>query len=375
MLESAEGMKILDLQKIKKSEAIKKAVQVLSSGGILIYPTETAYGIGVDATNQKAVDQVLNFKARMTGKPLSVAVCDQKMAERFVQLNQAARSLYQNFLPGPITVVSKSLGKVAKGVASEQGKLGIRIPDYQLILEIIKKFNRPITATSANLSGDKTPYSVEDVLKNSSGRRKAMIDLILDAGQLPKRPTSTVVDTTLDDYQILRRGAIKIKNQKSKIKSKEKVYKTKSPEETQKIARDILLYHAKVLKPRCLIFTLEGNLGSGKTQFAKGLGQALNIKEPITSPTFSLVHEYPIPSQPSTSSPPSCFYHIDTWRLLDPKELDDLELDSMIKPGNVIAIEWAEKLAHWPLIAGNWQLVKVKLEHKSETHRLIRIRF
>lgn len=371
-------MEITNLKKSKKSQVIKKAVQVLESGGILIYPTETCYGAGVDATNQQAVDRVLKFKSRREGKPLSIAVCDQKMASDYCRLNSTARSIFQNFLPGPVTVVSNGLHQVAKGVESEQGTVGIRIPDYDLILEIIRQFGRPITATSANLSGAKTPYSVDDIFNNISDQRRQLIDLVIDTGQLPKRPPSTVVDTMMEDYHIIRQGEIKVKQKENSSK-----FISNSAEETQKIAKDYLLSHISALKQKCLIFALEGDLGSGKTQFAKGLAQALQIKELVISPTFSLVRQYQIPSSPSHSQPslpslPSVsfsFYHLDTWRLLDPKELDDLGIEQMIKPGNIIAIEWAEKLATgcWRLAAGDWQIIQVKFEHKSENQRLIYI--
>lgn len=384
-------MQIININKTDNSEIVSSAVKVLTRGGILIYPTETAYGAGVDATNQKAVDRVLEYKARMSGKPLSVAVSDEKMAKEYVQVNQTAQSIYQNFLPGPITVISHGLHRVAKGVESEQGTLGIRIPDYDLILQVMRKLGRPITATSANLSGEKTPYSVGDILNNISNHRRQMIDLILDAGQLRKRPTSTVVDTTMEDYQVIRDGAIKlpdrqdatacasnkeVRSQKSELRSS---YISKSPEETQKIAKVFLLKHISVLKQKCLVFALEGDLGSGKTQFAKGLAEALNIKETITSPTFNLILEHPFsptfPISPSSCHSPNSpyFFHLDTWRLLDPKELDDLSLEQMLKPGNVVAIEWAEKIADWQLATGNWQKIRVKFEHISKNQRRIQI--
>ncbi len=108
-------MKIINIQKTNKSKIIDHAVEVLKSGGILIYPTETAYGAGVDATNQKAVDRILAYKARMSGKPLSIAVCDEKMAKEYISINNTAKSIYENFLPGPITVISHGLHKVAFG--------------------------------------------------------------------------------------------------------------------------------------------------------------------------------------------------------------------------------------------------------------------
>jgi Putative translation factor (SUA5) len=134
-------------------------------------PTETVYGTFVDATNPKAVEKLNQYKKRPFGKPYSVAVSDRKMAEKYVFLNETAKNLYQNFLPGPLTIISKGKGKVAKGVESETGTLGIRIPAYKLVTDVIKKYGKPLTATSANPSYKKTPYKISDIIENVSEKR------------------------------------------------------------------------------------------------------------------------------------------------------------------------------------------------------------
>ncbi|KKS30504.1 MAG: Sua5/YciO/YrdC/YwlC family protein, partial [Candidatus Amesbacteria bacterium GW2011_GWA2_42_12] len=176
----------------------------------MIYPTETTYGIGVDATNQRAVNALLTYKKRREGKPLSIAVFDMNMAEKFVDLNQAARNIYASFLPGPVTVVSKGKHVVVTGVESENGSLGIRIPAYDLVLQIVKAFGKPITATSANASYKKRPYCLEDIMQFLSPRQKSLIDLVIDAGELPHNEPSTVIDTTLDDVEVLRQGKLTV---------------------------------------------------------------------------------------------------------------------------------------------------------------------
>ena len=139
---------------------IEKAVTVLKNGGLLVFPTETCYGLAVDATSPAAVSKLFSYKTRREGKPLSIAVSDAKMAAQYVDINEMASNLYKNYLPGPITVVSRGLGKVAPGVESEYGTLGIRIPDYELVLKIINVFGKPITATSANISYLPKPFSI-----------------------------------------------------------------------------------------------------------------------------------------------------------------------------------------------------------------------
>lgn len=345
---------------VNQKKAIERAVAVLKDGGLIIYPTETCYGLGADATNSGAVKKLLEFKGSRGGKAVSVAVADGKMARKYVEINETARNFYRKFLPGPLTVISRSRGKTAPALEAGTGTLGIRIPDYPLALEIIKRFDRPITSTSANTSGKKAPYCLKDVLKYTTKKRLALIDLFLDAGRLPYNPPSTVVDTTLNEPQTLRQGEIKIRE------SSENTLISGSEEETKKTARQIFSKYEKALRSRCLVFALQGELGSGKTQFAKGLAKALGIRNNVSSPTFTIIHEHPFKR--------NVFYHLDTWRLERGEELLDLGLEKMLRPGNIIAIEWLQKVR--PILARlsqnkKIQLVWINIKHLSETKRKI----
>ncbi|MGB9706640.1 MAG: L-threonylcarbamoyladenylate synthase [Microgenomates group bacterium] len=359
-------MRVLKLKKETLKNIIRETIAALASGGLIIYPTETCYGLGADATNPKAVEKVLAFKGERKGKPILIAVADKKMAQDYVEINEIAENLYKNFLPGPVAVISKGRGKVAPGIESPQKTLGIRIPNYPLILEIIRQFGRPITSTSANPSGKKPPYSLKDILKYTSKKRMGLVDLVLDAGQLPIRPPSTVVDTTLQEPAILRQGEIVIPDIPGQN------FVSNSEKETRNIAKTIFGRLQNLLNSHCLIFALQGELGAGKTQFAKGLGKALGIKKTINSPTFILVKEYPIRNPQSAIRQ---FYHIDTWRMQGPEELVSLGFEKMLKPGNVIAIEWLQKVR--PILEKttknkNVCLVWITIETLSETKRRIK---
>lgn len=364
-------MERLKLTKENHAEVIAKAVETLKSGGILIYPTETCYGIGVDATNQEAVDKVLQYKARREGRPISVAVTGQEMASKYVEINDIAENLYKNYLPGPITIVSRSLGKVANGVESEFGTLGIRVPDYQLILDIVEKLDRPMTSTSANVSYKPNPYSIDQLLEELPNKQKEMIGLIIDAGQLEKRPSSTVVDTTLNNLNVMREGTIEfnkdISNDDIILKAE-----TKTAEETQDFGSLVMLKHVTQLDDHAVVLALKGELGAGKTQFVKGLGRSLKIKEMISSPTFTIVDEY----EYSLDGHKGMLYHMDTWRVDGEEEFERTGIDQYLQPGNILAIEWADKfyaqlaevIKNKPVI-----LLKVDFEYLSETERSIKV--
>lgn len=313
-------------------DLIDQAVKTLKSGGLIIFPTETCYGAGVDATNPKAVAKLLAYKTRREGKPLSIAVTDQTMAAKYVILNPTAINLYKKFLPGPLTVISKAKHKLAPGIESETNTLAIRIPDYPLTLKIIKTFGKPITATSANVSYKPRPYSIPQLLKYTSKKQQQLIDLIINAGKLPIRPVSTIVDTTLDDPLVLRQGKILHSRYHPGVV-------THSPQETSNLAKTLMLKHWRHLQTQPLIFLLIGDLGAGKTQFCKGIGEFLKIKPPITSPTYTLEKEYSFTRHHLKGK----FLHLDTWRLQNPEELTLLNLENRLLPKTVCAIEWANR--------------------------------
>lgn len=358
-------MRIFNLKKETFQKVIKETCNVLKQGGLVICPTETCYIPAVDATNKQGVEKLLQYKGEKRRKPISVAVCDKKMAQDYVEINKTAENLYQNFLPGPVTVVSKSKGKVIPLLESDTHTLGIRIPNYPLVLEIIRVFGKPITSTSANTSGKKTPYSIEDILKYTSNKRLQLVDLFIDAGKLPLRPTSTVVDTTLNEPTILRQGEIIIPDIPGQV------FLSLSEEQTKKIGGLVFSRFQSLLSTRPLIFALQGELGTGKTQFAKGLANALKIKVNIPSPTFFLVREYPYKIEPYMGT----FYHIDTWRMEKGEELLELGFEKMLKPGNIIAIEWLQKVR--PILEKITKsrkicLAWITIETISETKRRIK---
>ena len=344
-------------------DPVAQAVKVLRSGGLIIYPTETCYGAGADAANQSAVDKLLRYKSRREGRPLSIAVTDQTMASKYIIMNTTAKNLYNKFLPGPLTIVSAGRHKLAKGVESETGTLGVRIPDHPVALELVRRLGRPITATSANVSYKPRPYSIKQLLKQTSKKQQGLIDYIIDAGALPKRPVSTIVDTTLDDPLVIRQGKINIPPRGGII--------SKSPEETKKLAQTLCLKYWKDLQTKPLMFLLIGELGAGKTQFAKGIGAWLKIKQPITSPTFTIAKEYDWVRYGIKGR----FLHLDTWRLQHLEEFEALGLKKQLLPKTIMAIEWADRSFDYLLkIARKAKVVILSLQTEgaaSPTHRRI----
>lgn len=324
----------IDIYK-NKQEAITKALEILKQGGLIIYPTETCYGVGCDSTNPKALAKLLTYKTFRGSKPISIAVSDVDMAKQYVEINEMAENLYTNYLPGPITVISMSKGQLVQPVVSSQGAVGVRFPDYPFTLELIKQFGKPITATSANVSYKSTPYNIDRLIKDLPKRNLELIDLLLDAGELPKNPPSTVLDTTMNQLSVLRQGKMEFED--ALIKNKKILEtQTKTTEETIEVGK---IFSTKYLSENIpVVVALSGELGAGKTQFTKGIGEDLGVKDIVNSPTYTIINEYKY----SKNGKEKVLAHMDTWRLED-SELEKSGLIQHLENGDIVVIEWADK--------------------------------
>ena len=324
-------MNRIDIKK-QKDFAIKKAVETLKNGGLIVYPTETCYGLGGDATNPKALEKIMEYKSLRGSKPISIAVADREMAEEYVEINEMADNIYTNYLPGPITVISMSKGNLVPPVVSIQGAVGVRYPEYQFTLELIKQFGKPITATSANVSYKSPPYSIDQLLKDLPKKSSKHIDLFLDAGQLPKNPPSTVLDTTMNQLSVLRQGKVEFEDALVKNKKIEE-RKTENAQSTIDMAKEFAKKYLSSDIP--VVVALSGELGAGKTQFAKGVGEALGVEGVINSPTYTIINEYSYNGGRTLA-------HMDTWKL-ENHELETSGLIQHLESGNTVLIEWADK--------------------------------
>jgi L-threonylcarbamoyladenylate synthase len=186
-------------------------VKILKCGGVIVYPTETAYGLGADFLNPKAVKKVYQIKGRNYKKPLSVIVSSLKMAKQYVKFNRLSLKLAKKYWPGPLTLVLKSqkLKVKSQNYNSKIKTLGLRISSNKLATAIVKKLGRPLTATSANVSGKGECFSVKDIIRQFQ-HQKYQPDLVIDAGRLPKKRMSTIVQVIDNQVKVLRRGAVKL---------------------------------------------------------------------------------------------------------------------------------------------------------------------
>ena len=177
-------------------DVLEKAVSILMHDGIIVYPTETVYGLGADAFSDEAILKVYEAKKRPLAMPVSIAVSDFDMLFAVARVEPKVEAFLSTFLPGPVTVVLPARKSVPAILTGGTGLIGIRMPAHDLTLRLIAKFDAPITATSANLHGAKDPVTPAECT--------VPYEFLIDGGRLPGTP-STVVDLT--EKQILRAGA------------------------------------------------------------------------------------------------------------------------------------------------------------------------
>jgi L-threonylcarbamoyladenylate synthase len=190
---------------ISKETVLSRAVDILAAGGVIAYPTETFYGLGADATNEKAIRKIYALKGRNFNNPLSVIITGEENLYPLVQeVPAVALNLMQSFWPGPLTIVFKASASVSPLLTAGTGKIGVRISSHAGAMVIAQKLGHPLTATSANLSGAAECSTAVDVAAQIGNKIDAIVDLGKTAGGLG----STIIDVTVNPPQILREGTI-----------------------------------------------------------------------------------------------------------------------------------------------------------------------
>jgi L-threonylcarbamoyladenylate synthase len=187
------------------NSVIREAAAEIVAGNLIVYPTETVYGIGADIFNEVAVKNLYIAKNRPFDMALSVAVSDRKMMEKIAVLNDNADKLIEAFLPGPLTIIIEKKPDVPDLVTSMSKKVGIRIPDHPVAMEIIKKTG-PIVATSANVHSHPDATDISSAVKDLG----ASVSMYLDAGPSELKRPSTIVWLMNRDVEVIRQGAITI---------------------------------------------------------------------------------------------------------------------------------------------------------------------
>ncbi len=182
---------------------INKVVDVLKRGGVIVYPTDTIYGLGIDLHNKKAMEKILRIKKQQSNKPLSFILPDLKSISTYANISDYAYKIMRRVTPGPYTFVLNATKEVPKLLLKKRKTVGVRIPNAPFALKIVEELGHPILSTSVP-EGDDEGYHTDPMeIAEKYGHE---IDLILDAGVLFNNP-STIVDFTGHEPEIIREGA------------------------------------------------------------------------------------------------------------------------------------------------------------------------
>ncbi len=181
---------------------IAQVVDCLRQGGVIIYPTDTTYGIGCDIFNKKAVKKIFQIKQRDQRKPFSFICSDLAEISSYAQVSNFAFKIMKRYLPGPYTFVLEASKVVPESLSTRQKTVGVRIPDDPICQAIVRELGQPLVTTSANISGEKTPadpYEIHQKMGN-------LVDMVIDGGILMDE-ASTVISLINDEIDVLRQGA------------------------------------------------------------------------------------------------------------------------------------------------------------------------
>ena len=186
--------------------ALDEAAEILKSGGLVAFPTETVYGLGGIATDASAAERIYKAKGRPSDNPLIIHIAEPTDAERYAEANELYYRLAAAFMPGPLTVILKKKNNIPNEVTGGLPTVAVRCPSHPIAAELIRRVGAPIAAPSANLSGSPSPTSGDHVIGDLTGR----VEAIIDGGECDIGLESTIVMIDGDRLTLLRPGAITV---------------------------------------------------------------------------------------------------------------------------------------------------------------------
>ena len=198
--------------KILKSNQLDEAAKLLNAGEVIAFPTETVFGLGVVYDNKEAYDKLVQVKRRPPYKPFTLMVADKKDVEKYAELNEVSRALVEHFMPGQFTMITTAKPGLPAWCLSEIGRVGIRIADYDMIRELIRKTGKPLLVPSANRAGEEPGLTAKEVVKTFGDEFPAVLE-----GKTVSHIPSTVVMVEEKYTHVFREGAVKIEDIKKVI--------------------------------------------------------------------------------------------------------------------------------------------------------------
>lgn len=192
---------------------LKEAAEILKSGGVIAFPTETVFGLGVVFDNEESYKRLVQAKRRPPEKPFTMMLADPEDAKKYAELNEKSTKLIKSFMPGQFTLITKAKSNLPSWCVSKEGTVGLRVPDLDIIRELIRLTGKPLLVPSANKSGEPPANSnkeAETIFNNE-------IDAIIEGESISKTP-STIVLVDKENVKIIREGCITLQDVERKLK-------------------------------------------------------------------------------------------------------------------------------------------------------------
>jgi len=187
---------------------ISQAAKAVKNGGLVVYPTDTVYGLGCDPFNTDAVEKLFKAKGERKNKPLPILASSLKAVERIAYIDENARKITKKYWPGPLTLVLPKQPILPNMVTCNSASVGVRIPNHKVALQLITLCGGLLVGTSANKTGEKPPKTAQEAAIQLGEE----VDIILDDGPAPLGQESSIIDLTQKEPKILREGTIKLKH-------------------------------------------------------------------------------------------------------------------------------------------------------------------
>ena len=198
----------LDLRSEIDFEKLKKPAEIIRNGGIVIFPTETVYGIGTNGLDEKAIKKLYEVKKRPFDKPISLLVSGIEMIEKVAKdISEKEYELMKKHFPGPFTIILKKKNIVPDILTANGEYVGVRVPDNEIARKLIEDAGVPIAAPSANISGKDSGTRIKDIINDFDGK----VDYIIDCGESKLGISSTVVKVVDEIPVVLRQGSVEVK--------------------------------------------------------------------------------------------------------------------------------------------------------------------
>ncbi|MFA6897324.1 MAG: L-threonylcarbamoyladenylate synthase [Patescibacteria group bacterium] len=188
--------------------ALEKSRQILASGGVIVFPTDTIYGLGANALDEEAIAKIYKIKNRDIGKPISVLVRDISMAKKIACIDSRAEEILGKIWPDSVTIILRKKDVIPYALTGGEENVAMRISNSPFVKSLFEKIDFPITATSANVAGEPNLFQADEIRKNFS-RQENTPDLFVNAGDLNDRLPSTIVDlTNINNPRLVRMGTV-----------------------------------------------------------------------------------------------------------------------------------------------------------------------